>query len=133
MGSTLQPECYLRLSRFYMQTPHLTEDPDSEPIVIRRVNLCNGLHTRQSGDSPTVRVIDRVITGHRTHLDWPDSLQLGVCQRRRYPGKSTAAQHKFYRSLKYHTTADWDYRIQGEKEGEIPPEAKKWLRDVRGY
>ena len=39
----------------------------------------------------------------------------------------------FHQSLKYHTTADWDYRIQGEKEGEIPTKAKKWLLRVRGY
>ena len=39
----------------------------------------------------------------------------------------------FHRSLKYHTTADWDHRTQGEREGKVPPEGKVWLKRVRGY
>ena len=48
-------------------------------------------------------------------------------------GESDAKLYQFQQSLKYRTTADWDYRIQGEKEGEIPPKAKQWLLRVRGY
>ena len=50
-----------------------------------------------------------------------------------YPGRNAAKLHQFQQGLKYHATADWDYRIQGEKEGIIPPKAKKWLLRVRGY
>ena len=57
----------------------------------------------------------------------------GLFGRNPYPGKSAAEHNKFYRSLKYHTTADWDYRTQAEKEDEIPADAKKWLLRVRGY
>jgi len=57
----------------------------------------------------------------------------GVLGRNPYLGGNAAKLHEFQRSLKYHTTADWDYRIQGEKEGKIPPKAKKWLLRVRGY
>jgi len=57
----------------------------------------------------------------------------GLFGRNPYPGKNVADQHKFHRSLKYHTSADWDYKTQAENLDEIPPDAKKWLRDVRGY
>jgi hypothetical protein len=39
-------------------------------------------------------------------------------------------------SLKYHTTADWDYTIVddgGRGESDIPAKLKKWLLRVRGY
>jgi hypothetical protein len=39
-------------------------------------------------------------------------------------------------SLKYHRSADWDYRITGDGgqgESELPEKTKKWLLDVRGY
>jgi hypothetical protein len=39
----------------------------------------------------------------------------------------------FYRSLKYHTTADWDHSVAPGGEEKIPPEAKAWLLRVRGY
>jgi len=57
----------------------------------------------------------------------------GLSGRNPYLGQSAAKLYQFHQSLKYYTTADWDYRIQGEKEGTIPPKAKKWLLRVRGY
>jgi len=50
-----------------------------------------------------------------------------------YLGGNDARLYQFQQSLKYHTSANWDYRIQGEKEAEIPPKAKKWLLRVRGH
>jgi len=60
----------------------------------------------------------------------------GLFGRNPYLGKSAARLYEFQKSLKYHTTADWDYRIQGEGsrgESSIPPKSKKWLLRVRGY
>jgi len=48
-------------------------------------------------------------------------------------GKQAADLYHFQRSLKYHTSADWDYRTKGEREGELPAKTKKWLERVRGY
>ena len=50
-----------------------------------------------------------------------------------YLGKQAADLYHFQRSLKYHTSADWDYRTKGEREGELPAKTKKWLKRVRGY
>jgi hypothetical protein len=55
-----------------------------------------------------------------------------------YPGKNAAELGKLQQSLKYHTTADWDYSVQGDGrqeqgESEIPPKMKEWLLRVRGY
>jgi hypothetical protein len=50
-----------------------------------------------------------------------------------YLGKPAADLYHFQRSLKYHTSADWDYRTQAEREGELPAKTKQWLMEVRGY
>ncbi len=50
-----------------------------------------------------------------------------------YLGKQAADLVHFQRSLKYHTTADWDYRTKAERAGELPAKTKKWLQSVRGY
>ncbi|MDE0827385.1 MAG: hypothetical protein OSA48_11355, partial [Akkermansiaceae bacterium] len=50
-----------------------------------------------------------------------------------YLGQKAADLFHFQKSLKYHTSADWDYRTKAEKEGEIPAKTKKWLMRVRGY
>jgi len=53
-----------------------------------------------------------------------------------YPGKNAAELHELQQSVKYHTTADWDYRIRddgGREESNIPPKMKEWLLRVRGY
>jgi len=50
-----------------------------------------------------------------------------------YLGKKAADLYHFQRSLKYHTTADWDYRTKAEREGEPPAKTTKWLLRVRGY
>jgi len=57
----------------------------------------------------------------------------GLSGRNPYLGRSSAWMYEFQKSLKYHTTADWDHRTKQEIEGKVPPEMKKWLRDVRGY
>jgi len=57
----------------------------------------------------------------------------GLSGRNPYLGQGSASLYKFQKSLKYHTTADWDHRIQGQKEGKTPEKAKKWLNRVRGY
>ena len=57
----------------------------------------------------------------------------GLFGRNPYPGKGAAGMHKFHRSLKYHTTADWDYRTKEERTGKATPKIKKWLKHVRGY
>ena len=57
----------------------------------------------------------------------------GLSGRNPHLGKSAVGLHEFQKSLKYHTTADWDHRIQGQKEGKIPDKTKKWLTRVRGY
>jgi len=53
-----------------------------------------------------------------------------------YPGRNAAKLKDLQQSLKYHTTADWDYRIRDDGnrgESDIPPKLKKWLLRVRGY
>jgi hypothetical protein len=53
-----------------------------------------------------------------------------------YPGKNAATIRELQQSVKYHTTADWDYRVQGDggfPESEGPPKMKDWLLRVRGY
>ena len=40
---------------------------------------------------------------------------------------------EFQLGLKFRTTADWDYRVREEVNGEVPPIMKKWLERVRGY
>jgi len=57
----------------------------------------------------------------------------GLSGRNPYLGKQAATLQRFQTSLKYHTTADWDYRTQGEKDGKLPAKTKKWLKEVRGY
>jgi len=37
------------------------------------------------------------------------------------------------KSLRYHTSADWEDRTREEVEGKVPERMKKWLKDVRGY
>ena len=49
---------------------------------------------------------------------------------------SAVSAEELQQSLKYHTTADWDYTIVddgGRPESDIPPKLKKWLLRVRGY
>jgi len=53
-----------------------------------------------------------------------------------YPGRNAAKLKDLQQSLKYHTTADWDYRIRDDGnrgESDVPPKLKKWLLRVRGY
>jgi len=57
----------------------------------------------------------------------------GVAGMNPHPGQNEAQMIDTQQNLKYHTTADWDYRIKGEKEGELPAKTKKWLMRVRGY
>ena len=40
---------------------------------------------------------------------------------------------EFQRALKFHTTADWDYRVREEIKDAVPPIMAKWLKRVRGY
>ncbi len=75
------------------------------------------------------------------HLRYPSKLVPGVGRNQveqegganPYLGKQAANLYHFQRSLKYHTTADWDYRTQAERKGELPAKTKKWLQRVRGY
>ena len=63
-----------------------------------------------------------------------DSLKsAGLAGPNPYLGKKAADLYHFQRSLKYHTSADWDYRTHAERKGELPAKTKKWLQRVRGY
>ncbi len=53
-----------------------------------------------------------------------------------HPGRNAATLQKLQQSQKYHTTADWDYSINGDGgqgESALPEKTKKWLLRVRGY
>jgi carbonic anhydrase/acetyltransferase-like protein (isoleucine patch superfamily) len=53
-----------------------------------------------------------------------------------YPGKSAATIRELQQNVKYHTAADWDYKVQGDggfHENEAPQKMKDWLLRVRGY
>ncbi|MBL7220093.1 MAG: hypothetical protein ISS69_08260 [Phycisphaerae bacterium] len=57
----------------------------------------------------------------------------GLSGRNPYLGTNAAKLYEFQKSLKYHTTADWDHRTKSQKEGKIPDKTRKWLKRVRGY
>jgi hypothetical protein len=50
-----------------------------------------------------------------------------------YPGKEAAELKNLQQMVRYHTTADWDYRMREEVDGAAPPKMKEWLIRVRGY
>ena len=50
-----------------------------------------------------------------------------------YPGKEAARLKDIQENLKYHATADWDYRTREEVNGKVTPKMKEWLLRVRGY
>jgi len=57
----------------------------------------------------------------------------GLLGRNPYPGSDAARLREIQQRLKYHTTADWDYRTREEVRGTVPPKMKEWLLRVRGY
>jgi len=57
----------------------------------------------------------------------------GLLGRNPYLGRNSASLYHFQKSLKYHTTADWDTRTKEEIQGRAPEKMKKWLKNVRGY
>jgi hypothetical protein len=50
-----------------------------------------------------------------------------------YPGKNAATIRESQQKVKYHTAADWDYRMAAEIDGAVPPKMKDWLLRFRGY
>jgi hypothetical protein len=59
--------------------------------------------------------------------------EAGVAGSNPFSRRDITKQRDFQQSLKYHTTADWDYRTREELTGAVPPKMKKWLLRVRGF
>jgi len=69
-----------------------------------------------------------------SHALREDTLRIaGLLGQNPYPGASAAGLKRFQEKIKYHTTADWDYRVREEVNDKVPPKMKKWLLRVRGY
>jgi hypothetical protein len=57
----------------------------------------------------------------------------GVAGRNPFARPSAVELREFQQSVKYHTTADWDYRTREEISGAVTPTMKQWLLRVRGF
>ncbi len=57
----------------------------------------------------------------------------GVSGRNPFARPSAVKLRNFQQSVKYHTTADWNYQTKEEVNGALTPMMKKWLLRVRGY
>ena len=57
----------------------------------------------------------------------------GVSGRNPFARPSAVKLKRFQQSVKYHSTADWDYRTREEVSGAVPPKMKNWLLRVRGF